>query len=137
MRFESEAGLRLDDPAPGELDEALARLDGVDNSYATLTSPDGRGYVQAGGGPDLFTVELREVYADGAFRHLKAARPDDRRDGAGERRLTIGGADVTVRADEAVDLAAVRHLFRAFLAGRATTAPVVWRDITAMFRDVP
>lgn len=130
LRYESEAGVRIDDPADGELDALLARLDGVDDSYASLTAVDGGAYVQAGGGPTEFTVEVRETRPDGTFRHLKAARPAG---GAAERRLTIGGAEVTVRADEVLDLPTVVQVFRAFLGGRVAAAPIVWHDITAMF----
>ena len=130
LRYESESGVQLDDPSAGELDALLARLDGVDDSYASLTAADGSGYVQAGGGPTEFTVELRETRPDGTFRHLKAARPDG---GAAERQLAIGGGDVTVRADEVLDRAAVGQVFRAFLSGRVVAAPVLWHDVTAMF----
>lgn len=120
----------MDDPTEADLDELLARLDGVDDSYASLTALDGSGYVQVGGGPMEFTVEVREERPDGTFRHLKAVRPAP---DAAERRLAIGGAVVTVRADELLDSAAVRRIFRTFLGGRVATAPVAWRDMTAMF----
>lgn len=130
VRFESESGTPVDDPSEGELEELLTRLDGVDDSYASLTALDGSGYVQVGGGPAGFTVEHRETRTDGTFRHLKAARPGG---ATAERQLTIGGADVTVRADEVLDLPAVIQVFRAFLGGHVPAAPVVWHDITTMF----
>ena len=134
VRYESESGSRVDDPAESELDELLARLDGVDDSFASLTALDGSGYVQVGGGPTAFTVERRDVGADGTFRHFKAAR--EVHGDVTQRQIVVGDAEVTVRDDEVLDLRTVCAVFRVFLA-RHLRAPVadvvVWRDITPMF----
>src|SRR3954454_3869937 len=103
MRYESESGLRLDDPSDAQLDQVLGQLDGVNNSYASLTKSDGS-YIQVGGGPTDFTVEVRVFSPDGSFRHLKAAH---RKELGNEHRLTIGGASVSVRTDQILDLHAV------------------------------
>jgi hypothetical protein len=132
IRYESQSGPRLDDPTEEELDEALFRLDGVGNSYAYLTAPDGS-YVQVGGGPTEFTVEMREVRDNGGFRHLKAVVL---RGSPSERRLAVGGANVTVRADQILDLTKVRKLFRSFLkCQKANADGINWEDITAMFQS--
>jgi hypothetical protein len=130
-RYESESGTCLDNPSQDVMDQLLAQLDGVSNSYASLTAPDGS-YVQAGGGPAAFTVERREIREDGTFRHLKAALPSGEH---GERRLVIGGSSVSVRADHLVQLPTVQQIFRSF--GKGLTPPpiVMWQDITSMFLE--
>lgn len=131
MRYESEAGLCIDDPSPEEVDDYLGRLDGIDESYASLTDESGS-YLQVGGGPDEFTIEVREVRPDGSFRHLKATRHEP--DSAG-RFLTIGGANVAVRADQVLDSSLVRRLVRTFALGRGADPAVSWDDMTAMFLE--
>jgi hypothetical protein len=129
--YESQSGTLVRDPSPSDVDFLLGQLDGADNSYASLTASNGS-YVQAGGGPTGFTAEVREVHPDGSFRHLKATVPGT---GAQARRLTIGGADVSVRADQVLDLTLVREIFRSFLQDGQADSRVVWRDITSMFRE--
>lgn len=130
MQFESESGIRINNPSEGDLDEYLGELEGVDNSYAYLTAPDGS-YVQVGGGPSEFTVELREIKPDGTFRHLKARRAETN---PAERHLNIGGASVSVRADQVLDLDTVRKIFRSFRTDKKIDASLKWRDITEMFQ---
>jgi hypothetical protein len=133
MRYESQSGMPLDDPSEYDLHEALSCLDGVDNSYASLTAPDGS-YIQVGGGPIEFTVEMREVGDNGVFRHLKAAVPRHNAN-ASEHQLTVGGASVSVRADQVLDLPTVRKLFRSFLRRQKADAGVAWQDMSAMFQS--
>ncbi len=59
MFYESELGTRVDDPSESQIEELLGQLEGVDESYASLTDDAGN-YVQVGSGPDEFTVELRD-----------------------------------------------------------------------------
>lgn len=107
MRYESESGLRLDAPSADEIDESLGQLDGEKNSFAYFTKPDGS-YIQVGGGPTDFIVEVREYRTGGSFRHLRASR---RIEPGSKHRLTIGGANVSVRTDQILDLQSVRQLF--------------------------
>src|SRR5258707_797533 len=104
-RYESQSGVLVDDPTEHDLDQLLGTLDGVDNTFASLTTRDGS-YVQVGGGPTEFTVEMRKVSPKSAFRHLKAALPNGSRD---VRQLNIGGVRVSVRTDQVLDLATVRQ----------------------------
>lgn len=129
--YESESGESFDDPSENELDQLLSDLDGVGNSFAYLTRSDGS-YVQVGGGPKNFTVEWRELRHDGTFTHLKASLPGKESD---ERRITIGGASVSVRADQLLDLSLVQRIFRSFRSGVEAPKSFVWQDITAMFQE--
>ncbi|HXE74794.1 MAG TPA: hypothetical protein VNN18_04025 [Candidatus Xenobia bacterium] len=62
MRLEMEKGEILSDPDSRALETALRSLDGESNSFAVLDSGSDPGtYLQAIGGPDLFTVEYREA----------------------------------------------------------------------------
>jgi len=130
-RYESQSGILRDDPSEDELDQLLSDLDGVDNSYASLTAPDGS-YVQAGGGPDDFTVEIRDVRPQGTFLHLKATTAPSNPE---ERQLTIGGESVKVRADQVLDLPTVRQIFRFFLREHRADPRISWQDMTAMFEE--
>lgn len=131
-RYESESGTCFDNPSEDMLDQLLAQLDGIGNSYASLTASDGN-YVQAGGGPTVFTVEKREIRQDGTFRHLKATLATEEQD---ERRIIIGGSSVSVRADQLLDLPTVQQIFRAFHRGLTPSPSVVWQDITSMFQEI-
>ena len=71
MHYESESGRSVRNPTEQRLSDLLGGLDGRRNSYAILTAPDGS-YVQAGGGPARFIVEVREISANAAFRHVRA-----------------------------------------------------------------
>jgi hypothetical protein len=129
MRLETENGTGLDDPSPFALRQALSALDGVTNSYASLTAADGS-YIQAGGGPSEFTLEIREHKPDGSFRHLKANRdPAD----VANRFLEIGGSRVSVQAGQIVDLGTVVNSFLVFANSKAPDRDLRWDDITAMF----
>ncbi len=67
MHLETEKGGVLSDPDSRALEAALRRLDGEGNNFAILDSGrDDANYLQAIGGPDLFTVEYRE-----AGRHFR------------------------------------------------------------------
>ena len=70
-KFESQNGSISDGPDDEALEQLLRSLDGAENSFASLTMPDGS-YLQAGGGPDEFTVEVRLFPPGLPFRHLKA-----------------------------------------------------------------
>ena len=129
IRYESESGITFDNPTDEDLDHLLAQLDGVDNSYASLTRLDGS-YLQTGGGPTTFTVEERRTRPGGMFCHLKAFHAGR---GSEARSIVVGGARVSVRADQLLDLPTVQEIFRSFRRGIPTPPKVIWKDITAMF----
>jgi hypothetical protein len=131
VRYECQSGTLRDDPTEDEIVQLLLDLDGVDNSYASLTVSNG-GYIQVGGGPDEFTVEIREVGADRTFRQLKAGQFPPNPD---ERQLTIGGEPVTVRADQVLDLATTQRAFKQYLHDRRPDPLLSWTDMTDTFRD--
>jgi hypothetical protein len=130
-RYESESGVQVDDPSDTQLDQLLGQLGREGNSFASLSMPDGS-YIQVGGGPADFTVEVREYQPDGEYSHFKATLPGRN---TGERRLTIGGASVSVRSDQILNLEVVRRLFRSFAHGDKTESTVLWPDISTMFQD--
>lgn len=129
FRFESQSGRIEKDPSPQAVDQLLALLDGIENTFASLTL-DGASYVQTGGGPDMFTVEFRQFAPDGSFRHLKAFVPGV---ATGSRHLRIGDSDVSLSPNEILDLETTRQIFRAFLVSQEPDTSVNWKDITEMF----
>jgi hypothetical protein len=130
-RYESESGESVENPSEADLDRLLGQLDGNANSFASLTTPNGN-YIQVGGGPDQFTVEIREVQQGDSFRQLKAGLKSGQSD---ERHLTIGGASVSVMSNQVLDLSTARQLFRFFLRQNAADPSVAWQDITRMFAN--
>ena len=130
-KFESQNGSISDGPDDQALEQLLRSLDGVENSFASLTMPDGS-YLQAGGGPDEFTVEVRLFPPGLPFRHLKAGMTGGLNN-AGERRLSIGGADVLVPLNQVLGFSTVYQLFRHFLHGHGLDPSIEWHDITSMF----
>jgi hypothetical protein len=130
MRFyyESQAGDRITNPFEKDLDDFLKLLDGEHNSFASLNSEDGS-YIQVGGGPADFTVEIRKVTGSD-FRHLKAQR---RSRSVDERSLRIGGAQVLVRSNQILDLETVQRAFRVFLSSTEMDGGLDWIDTTDMF----
>lgn len=113
-----QGGPRIETPTSAELSRALLRLNGRTCTFACLERQDGSGYMQVGGGPTEFTVEVRRTEANGSFTHWKAARPGTGGD-AGVRHLHIGGQVVTVQACETLSYHTVSQLFGEF--GRAAT----------------
>ena len=130
-KFESQNGSISDGPDDQALEQLLRSLDGAENSFASLTMPDGS-YLQAGGGPDEFTVEVRLFPPGLPFRHLKAGMTGSLNN-AGERRLSIGGADVLVPLNQVLGFSTVYQLFRHFLHGHGLDPSIEWHDITSMF----
>lgn len=131
FNYESELGVRLENPSEKDIDALLSQIDGVSISYASLTATDGS-YVQVGGGPNLFTVEERDMEQSGVFRHLKATLPSEKAD---QHCLMIGGSSVYVRADQLLNLSLVQQIFRSFRHGIKRCSCVIWQDITSMFQE--
>lgn len=132
-KFESQNGSMSDGPDDQALEQLLRSLDGANNSFASLTMPDGS-YLQAGGGPVEFTVEARLIPPGLPFRHLKAGVTANQGE-SDNHRLSIGGADVLVPLNQVLDIPTVCRLFRHFLHGRGLDPSVVWHDITSMFDE--
>jgi hypothetical protein len=128
-RYEAQSGISLDGPSFGDFSQLLAELDGVDNSFASLTLPDGS-YIQIGGGPDRFTIEIRETLPGRQFRHLKASVPPPV---TTEHQLNIGGSPVRVRADQILDLQTASQLFQYFLQNHKPDPRVNWENISGVF----
>lgn len=129
LTYESESGTHVSDPSESELDSLLRELDGDTDSYSSLTAANGS-YIQVGGGPTAFTVEVREVAANGEFRHLKAKLAKESR---AKRRLVIGGESVSVTADQVLNFEDMRKLVFAFWQERKADSNFQWDDITSMF----
>ncbi len=129
LRYESESRQQIENPTESDLERLLSELDGSLSSYASLTSSDGS-YIQAGGGPDVFTVEIREMRQGGSFRHLKAAHGKMQNT---RSVLSIGGANVEVDASELLTYSDMLQLFRYFLRERAPDPSFEWHDLTPMF----
>lgn len=131
LLFESQSGPRSKKLTESQLDARLGSLNGGDESFASLSAANGS-YIQVGGGPDAFTVEVRETRSDGSFRHWKA----DRKDGLdAEQLLSIGGNDVAVKASQVVDMETVQRLFRFFALNQLRDPSFPWTDMTSMFAD--
>jgi hypothetical protein len=128
-RFEDEAGTLVDSPSTNEVDNLISKLDGNSNSFASLECLNGN-YVQAGGGPSRFVLEIRIIDANGEFSHYRAATSAEV---GGTQQLTVGGASVSVSQNEIVGLSTVQEVFRSFLGGDFLPSIVAWRNITAMF----
>ena len=65
----SEAYAEIPLPPDVSVEDALARLDPLENSFYIL-SLDGESYMQCGGGPTAFTVEVRFADAGGKHRRI-------------------------------------------------------------------
>ena len=116
-------------PSDDMLDRLLEEIDGDENSYAYLTAKQGN-YIQVGGGPKEFTVEIRVTAKDGTFQHFKATHP---KGGTAKKKVTVGGQTVNIRANQVLDLKTVQELFRAFSNTGKASPTINWEDITAMF----
>lgn len=132
MKFESENKTPIENISPDELTACLAKIDGRENSFAYLTAPNGD-YIQVGGGPKEFTVELRRNLTGNSFRHLKARRRDEL--STSTRELRIGGSSVKVSANEVVGPETVSMLFLSFLTGTDFLQEINWRDMTDFFSE--
>ncbi|VBB09910.1 Hypothetical protein LUCI_5208 [Lucifera butyrica] len=130
MVFESENGHRIANPTKQNVFVGLSNLNGVRNSYSVLEDASGN-YIQVGGGPSEFTVEVREIALDGTFKHWKAEYFSSR---TGEKRaIIISGSSVQVESTQVLQAETVRQLFEAFMDGEYLSKMVRWIDITEMF----
>ncbi len=130
MVFESENGRRTVSPEKQQALEAIAKINGVGNSYASLEDDQGN-YIQVGGGPLEFTMEVRTTVQDGTFTHWKAGLWNAKSDG--EKRMIISGSVVRVASDQVIDINTVKRLFASFFDGDKLSDIVRWDDMTEMF----
>ncbi|MCM3702384.1 hypothetical protein [Paenibacillus macerans] len=133
MIFESENGARSEKISSYELENYLKMIDGSSNSYAYLEMKDGS-YIQVGGGPLEFTVEVRQYLSegDGGFAHKKAKQKDSV--SSGTKKILISGSLVDVQTNQVMNLKMVILLFKSFLDGDVFPTNVEWDDITSMFK---
>lgn len=130
MIFENEIGQKIINPTKEQLEDMLDQLDGVGNSYAYLEAENGD-YIQVGGGPIEFTVEIRENFNNGKFKQWKAQLRDS--DEEGIRFVIIAGSEVKVRSNQILDIKTVKELFGLYLEGNQLPEIINWSDITDMF----
>lgn len=128
--FESENGETLLDPSKQQVFDELKKLDGVRRSYAYFTD-DRDCYIQVGGGPVEFTVEIRHIKLDGTFRHWKASLQTLKNDE--NKNIIISGTVVHLKSSQLLDKKKVKELFGAFVDGDKLPKKVEWNDITKMF----
>lgn len=130
MVLETENGYKILNPTKQQIVNEINALDGVDNSFAVLED-DTESYIQVGGGPDEFTVEVRLYSNDGNFTHWKAEYQQTNSDST--KSISISGASVKVKASQVLDNKTVQNLFESFADGELLAKIVKWRDMTSMF----
>ncbi|WP_442505545.1 hypothetical protein SH528x_004336 [Novipirellula sp. SH528] len=115
-------------PTSEQLDATIERLTPKGGpGFAVLEST--RGYVQAAGGNGLFTVEWREGRS-ADFQHFVAGKDGDSQT---DVEIPTNGFEVSVKANECLNLQDVKSLFQTFLAGGNRPGNFVWRDVTERF----
>jgi predicted component of type VI protein secretion system len=130
MIFENEIGQKIINPTKEQLEDMLDQLEGVSNSYAYLEA-ENDDYIQVGGGPIEFTVEIRENFNNGEFKQWKAQLRDS--DDEGTRFVIIAGSEVKVCSNQILNIKTVKELFGLYLEGNRLPEIINWSDITDMF----
>lgn len=130
MIFESENGVHSEKIRKSDLEIYIRMIDGSSNSYAVLEKEDGS-YMQVGGGPLEFTVEVRQYLSSGGFTHKKAKQKDSI--SSGTMKIIISGSLVDIQTNQVMNLETVILLFKSFLDGEVLPTTVEWDDITNMF----
>jgi hypothetical protein len=128
--LETENGYKILNPTKQQIANEIYALDGVDNSFAVLEN-DTESYIQVGGGPDEFTVEVRVYSNDGNFTHWKAEyrQPSS----IDMKSILISGSPVKVQTSQVLNIKSVQNLFESFANGDLLAKIVKWADITSMF----
>lgn len=130
MIFESQNSTRKENIKKTELKNCLMKINGTTNSYAVLERQDGS-YIQVGGGPIEFIVEIRKYLEDGDFIHYRASNRNP--DSSGAKHLVISGAVVAVQSNQILFLEEVILLFNSYLNDDELSSFVDWVNITEMF----
>lgn len=131
MIFELENGVHFEDIRENDLENYLRTINGSSCSYAVLEKGDGS-YMQVGGGPIEFTVEVRKYFSSGGFSHRKARQKDSIN--SGTKKIIISGSLVDVQTNQVINLETVILLFKSFLDAEDFPTNVEWDDITTMFK---
>lgn len=130
MILVSENGKKLLNPTKTQVFAELLKLDGVRISYISLED-DRENYIQVGGGPREFTVEVRIISSNGRFTHWKAELFNSKNNNI--RSIIISGSKVQVKSNQVIELDMVSLLFESFIDGEYLSAIVKWTDMTEMF----
>ncbi len=130
MILKTESGYKTINPTKQQILDEISVLDGVDNSFIILEN-DTESYIQVGGGPEEFTVEVRVYINSNDFTHWKAEYQQS--DGIVLRTLSISGASVKIPASQILNIETVQRLFMEFADGVLLSTKVTWVNITSMF----
>lgn len=126
----SENGQKIINPTKNQVFAELSKLDGVVNSYMSLED-DRSSYIQVGGGPIEFTVEVRKMTSGEEFTHWKAEVLNMKNNG--DSSIIISGSVVQVKLNQILNKNIVMLLFEAFMDGNLLPNMVGWHDMTEMF----
>lgn len=130
MILESESGVQIINPAKQQIIDRLNALDGVHNSFVILED-ETESYIQAGGGPGEFTVEVRIYDSNHEFIHWKAQYQHS--NNRNIKTISIAGASVKVQVNQILTIETAEELFADFAEGNFLSPKVTWADITSMF----
>jgi hypothetical protein len=133
ISFTSEAYSEIPLPPEVSFEEALERLDPVENSFYIL-SLDRDSFIQCGGGPSACTVEIRMAKAGGKHRKYVIGRPDGSMVPV-QIRMGRGGPWVGQR--EVLTSSDAVRLFKCFLAGEDLPPEYALRDPTVERVEAP
>ncbi len=128
MYLQLEDGTIIENPTKKQIQNKIYSLI---NSIIVLENIDGN-YIQAGGGKEEFTVEVR-IYSNNDFSHWKA---EGNQKESNERRIiNISGSNVQITKNQVLDRDTVFALFESFYDGTLLSDIVCWGDITSMFKE--
>ncbi|MCB2362491.1 hypothetical protein [Clostridium estertheticum] len=130
MVLVTENGYKILNPTKQQIANEICDLDGVDNSFAVLEN-DTESYIQVGGGPDDFTVEVRLYSIDGNFTHWKAEYQQT--SSIDMKNILISGSFVKVQESQILNIKTVQNLFESFADSDFLAKIVKWTDMTSMF----
>ena len=132
MVLDTENGRKVLNPTKQQIVDEICALDGVDSSFAVLEN-DTESYIQVGGGPDEFTVEVRVYSNDVNFTHWRAERQQF--ENTDMKNILISGSLVKVQASQVLNIETVQSLFESFTDGIFLATNVKWVDMTSMFNN--
>lgn len=127
MFMEFEGTPRIYNPEKSQIGTAI---DSIKDSFIILENEKGD-YIQAGGGGNRFTVEVRTYLDKYNFSHWKAEIKES--DDTSKTEINISGANVQIQKNQVLDRKTVKILFESFMDGNYLPDIVNWDDITSMF----
>lgn len=113
-----------------EKSQIVDGIDSLNDSFIILENENGD-YIQAGGGENRFTVEVRMNLDKLNFSHWKAENRGS--DNTFKIEINISGVKVQIQQNQAIDRKTVKRLFESFMDGNYLSDIVCWKDITFMF----